>query len=104
MRAVGRELDRALLAYHALSRRSGDRECRHLRRSRVWVFVQEYLKTHPCTCCGEADITRLDFIHVRGQRQQNIQKMVRDRRSIESVKKELKKCEVRCDTCDRVRS
>lgn len=67
-------------------------------------FVMDYLKTHPCVDCGETDIVVLEFDHVRGKKVGNISAMVNGPFSLQSLKKEVSKCEVRCANCHRCRT
>lgn len=64
-------------------------------------FVSEYLKSHPCVDCGNPNIIVLDFDHIRGK-ERNVSDMVRGSMSIENIKKEIEKCEVRCANCHRI--
>ena len=64
-------------------------------RKRNKQYVIEYLKTHPCIDCGETDPVVLDFDHVRGKKVGNISIGVRSW-SLEKLKIEIDKCEVRC--------
>jgi DUF4097 and DUF4098 domain-containing protein YvlB len=70
-------------------------------RKRHKIFIQEYLKTHPCIDCGNPDIRVLDFDHVKGKKKYNISCMVDF--SLASIKAEIKKCEIRCANCHRKR-
>lgn len=64
------------------------------------AFVKVYLESHPCIDCGERDIEVLDFDHVRGIKKENIAYMIR-KYSLEMLKDEIGKCEVRCANCHR---
>lgn len=67
--------------------------------------VREYLLTHPCVDCGEADPIVLDFDHVdHTLKTANISKMVRDRARWSRIEEEIAKCEVRCANCHRRRT
>lgn len=70
-------------------------------RNKARQFVYDFLKEHPCVDCSESNICCLDFDHVKGVKFNNIQKMVRDCFSIEKIKLEIEKCEVRCANCHR---
>lgn len=65
------------------------------------VYVQEYLRRHPCVDCGENDTVVLEFDHVRGKKIQAVSRMVQDSQSIETIEEEILKCEVRCANCHR---
>lgn len=43
------------------------KERKHLARNFAREYVYNYLQTHPCTQCGEADIRVLEFHHVAGK-------------------------------------
>lgn len=63
-------------------------------------FVFEYLLKNPCIDCGETNPIVLEFDHVRGKKRREISKMLSSF-SLESIKKEIAKCEVRCANCHR---
>ena len=65
-------------------------------------FIKNYLKTHPCIDCGNSDIRVLEFDHVRGIKSGNISHSIRNNWSIDKIKEEIKKCEVRCCNCNRI--
>jgi hypothetical protein len=60
--------------------------------------VVEYLSTHPCVDCPEADPVVLQFDHVRGKKFKAISRMLAGY-SWEVICDEIKKCEVRCANC-----
>lgn len=68
-------------------------------RQRARDFVAQYLSTHPCIDCGESDRIVLTFDHVRGEKSNDIAKMVREGGSLESIMAEIEKTEVRCFNC-----
>lgn len=65
----------------------------------VRQFVFDYLKVHPCVC-GESDPIVLEFDHLENK-EIEISKMVRDKRRIEEIQKEIDKCQVLCANCHR---
>lgn len=71
-----------------------------LRRKAAQDLVNSVKATHPCPC-GESDIRCLDFDHIRGEKDRNISRMVRDGYSLESIKREIEKCVVLCANCHR---
>lgn len=69
-----------------------------LNREKFREYVWSYLKKHPCIDCGEKDIVVLTFDHFKDKKT-TIGDMVHWRYNIDDVKKEIKKCEVRCANC-----
>ena len=65
------------------------------------AFILQYLVTHPCVDCGEADPIVLEFDHVKGKKTCDISKMSGHARSLLVIEKEIAKCEVRCANCHR---
>jgi hypothetical protein len=61
--------------------------------------IIEYLQSHPCVDCGEADIEVLEFDHVEmvGPRGLRISQAASG--STERLIAEIAKCEVRCANC-----
>lgn len=65
-------------------------------------FVFDYYRSHPCIDCGEKDPVVLELDHVRGNKIAGIAVLTRSGgRSIEKIKEEIDKCEVRCANCHR---
>ena len=46
----------------------------------------------------------MDFDHVKGKKVDNISNMARIGRGINEIKKEIKKCEILCSNCHRMRT
>ena len=65
--------------------------------------VLQYLENHPCVDCGEANPIVLEFDHVRGVKAGDISSMVY-KQTKARVLEEIKKCEVRCANCHRVKT
>lgn len=68
------------------------------------AFIREYLSTHPCVDCKEDRWVVLEFDHVRGKKLHSVCDMVNRSNSLESIKKEISKCEVRCANCHRLKT
>lgn len=65
-------------------------------------YLQEYLATHPCIDCGENDILVLEFDHrVREKKFDDVSRILKRRLSLEKLKQEIAKCDVRCANCHR---
>jgi hypothetical protein len=73
---------------------------REAQRERSKRFVHEYLSTHPCESCGEKNPVVLEFHHL-GNKTTSIAKMAADGFGIETIQKEIEKCEVLCASCHR---
>jgi len=69
-------------------------------------FVYQYLSTHPCVDCNEQNPIKLEFDHIKGKKIANISKMMegRSRYSIRDIELEIRKCEVRCAGCHRIKT
>lgn len=74
------------------------RMCR--RREAGTRAIWDWLESHPCVDCGEADPVVLDFDHVRGEKAGIISRMARQS-NLAVVMAEVAKCEVRCANCHR---
>jgi hypothetical protein len=70
---------------------------------RLYGIVKEYLLSHPCVDCGNSDIRVLEFDHVRGIKTNCISIMLVNTVREEVLKKEIKKCEIRCANCHKIR-
>ena len=66
------------------------------------VLLVEFLATHPCVDCGEADPIVLEFDHL-ADKSFSISRGIRDRNWV-SVVREMAKCDVVCANCHRRRT
>jgi hypothetical protein len=73
-------------------------------RNKAREFIAAYFATHPCVDCGESDRIVLTFDHVRGEKSNDIANMVRGGASLETIRIEIEKCEVRCFNCHAVKT
>lgn len=62
------------------------------------LFFIEYFSSHPCIDCGETNYLCLDFDH-RENKKEDVSRMRGC--SLETIKKEIEKCDVRCSNCHR---
>lgn len=67
----------------------------------VRQYVYDFLKDTGCIDCPEKDPVVLEFDHVRGEKRDNLSAMIGTGCSLESVKREMEKCVVRCANCHR---
>ena len=66
-------------------------------RKRNRYFVKTHLANNPCEDCGESDIIVLQFDHVEPGR--SIARLASKSVSLETIKIEIAKCEIRCANC-----
>lgn len=97
-------VEKSLDAFHRNAKGSHGRysvckECRNASRINSIQYIHEYLSTHPCVDCGESDPIVLEFDHVRGVKKEKVSH--RARISLQAVKEEIAKCDVRCANCHR---
>jgi hypothetical protein len=87
-----------------------DRYCARVRgprresRGRYWAWVMNYLTSHPCVDCGEADPVVLQFDHRDGSEKVDDVGTMLNRASWKALLSEIAKCDVRCANCHRVRT
>lgn len=81
--------------YYLQKAHKRNKENRTLIKEYIWNFLQ----SHPCVDCGEDDLTVLEFDHVKGKNF-TIARLSRDH-TLQAVKDEIDKCEVRCANCHR---
>ena len=74
------------------------------RRLEHTLKVYKYLLEHPCVDCGETEPIVLEFDHVRGKKVKDVTRMVGDCHSWGLIELEIKKCDVRCANCHRLRT
>lgn len=81
----------------------GLKESYFKRREKNRINVFRYLLSNSCTDCGENDPVVLEFDHVRGEKRKNVSELV-EKCAWKSVADEIKKCEVVCRNCHRLRT
>ena len=75
------------------------------RSQRRWArdYVQRVKRLHKCIDCGQSNPQVLEFDHVKNK-SHNISDMTNGAYSIEAIKKEIRKCEIRCANCHRIKT
>ncbi len=63
-------------------------------------FIWDFLKINPCVDCGESDPIVLDFDHLFDKKKA-VSSLASSAVSLDSIKDEILKCEVRCANCHR---
>lgn len=75
---------------------------REQQRRKHRLFIRQYLESHPCADCGNADIRVLQFDHVeRGPDNRRISSLIGTHKKLLA---ELERCEVRCANCHMIRT
>lgn len=64
-------------------------------------FIARVKHIFDCVDCGESDPIVLEFDHVKGKKVTNISDMAVQSYSIQTIKNEMRKCEIRCANCHR---
>jgi hypothetical protein len=68
-------------------------------------FIYRYLKIFGvCIDCGVKDIRILEFDHVRGEKIDGVITLASNLSSILKIKEEIRKCEIRCCNCHRIKT
>ena len=76
------------------------------RRAKGVKFLRRFkqLKTTKCIDCGESRWQCLDFDHVDpSTKNDTVCRLVRNRVCISTIKKEIRKCDIVCANCHRIR-
>lgn len=80
------------------------RSRRSIDRPRNRRLIAEYLTTHPCIDCGEADALVLEFDHRDPTlKTADVRRLVHSG-NVEALRTEIEKCDVCCGNCHRVRT
>lgn len=86
-------------AYYAKSKVSRE-AIRERNRARILTLLKE----ESCKDCGTKNIVVLEFDHVRGKKEGNVSTMLSQGVAWERIEAEIKKCDVRCANCHRIRT
>jgi hypothetical protein len=73
-------------------------------RQRNRQFIYDTLTQSSCVDCGTTTFEVLEFDHVRGEKLYSITYIVHHGMSLDTLKNELEKCEVRCVNCHRLKT
>ena len=76
-------------------------------KRKIIAFTSELKKKSKCLDCGFSGNKYpevLDFDHVRGSKKFNISEFKRHTNSFKMVQEEIKKCEIVCANCPRIRT
>lgn len=74
-------------------------------KQRNFAFVFRYLKIFgKCVDCGINDNRVLEFDHIKGNKVEGIIKLADKLASISRIKEEIRKCEIRCCNCHRIKT
>lgn len=79
-------------------------ETRAKRFSESREKAKQYLLTHPCVDCGNADIRVLEFDHVTGVKVNEVTRLIHEGARWKRVEEEIAKCEIRCANCHTIRT
>lgn len=94
---------RALSKKHYQQNKAHAAKYNKQRRQRNRQFMIDYLSGQICIDCKQKyPSVCYDFDHVRGSKTTNVSSMLDC--SIETLKKEISKCEIRCSNCHRLKT
>jgi hypothetical protein len=93
-----KEYDREYYNKTSDKRKSYKKKNNKVIRKRNLEYIRNFLKDKSCIDCDESDIIVLEFDH-RENKEYNISEMAYY--SLEKIKKEIEKCDIRCANCHR---
>lgn len=73
------------------------------RAERNLLWVLDYFKSNPCVDCGQSNPLVLEFDH-KSDKKYKVSVLIGTGQSLETLKKEIVKCDVRCANCHRIRT
>lgn len=89
---------------HYSNNKSSYLEYGRRRREKAKEFICNYLSDKKCIDCDNSDIRVLEFDHIKTNKFSNIADMVRQAYSDNKILEEIKKCEIVCANCHRIRT
>jgi hypothetical protein len=77
-----------------------NKERRAVRRKLARDYIFDYFGSHPCVDCGTIDVRVLEFDHLPDfKKKSGVGKLAISGYSLDVIKTEIEKCEVRCRNC-----
>jgi hypothetical protein len=74
-------------------------------KKRNYAFLWRYLKIFGrCIDCGLTDDRVLEFDHIMGDKVSGVKRLADSLASLDRIKIEIRKCEVRCCNCHRIKT
>ena len=74
-------------------------------KKRNYAFLWRYLKMFgKCVDCGITDDRVLEFDHINGDKVSGVKRLADSLASLNRIKTEMRKCEVRCCNCHRIKT
>jgi len=67
-------------------------------------YVWSLLAESSCVDCGESNPLVLDFDHINGDKLKGVSQLMGEGYSLETIKDEITKCEIRCANCHRIKT
>jgi hypothetical protein len=75
------------------------------RRTNKYEFFRRVKSIYGCVDCGNKDWRVLEFDHVnREDKKNSISRLIANNANIKTLKKEVKKCVIRCANCHRIKT
>lgn len=74
-------------------------------KEKIREFILNYFKNNNCKDCGNNDLRVLEFDHLpEFEKSYDISTMLSSSMSLETIQKEINKCDVVCANCHRIRT
>jgi hypothetical protein len=97
--------DRNYHANRSVESKQRKQELQKIRRAKIKQWVHDYRVKHGCTDCGQTDFRVLEFDHLPGHDKEfNISDAMATGYGKEKILTEIKKCDVVCSNCHRIRT
>ena len=99
-----RDCFRAYFRARGQKHRDQSRASRERRREIAQEFLLRYLVAHACVDCGEDELMVLEFDHCRGEKVEDISRLLSLGAGLDRLESEVRRCDVVCANCHRRRS